>query len=60
MRKATVGAVGDGPVVVEGREDAPDRRQDVVCAPDIQKRFLLARKGRIRKVFGRGGGTDGK
>ena len=54
-----VHAVGDGPVVVEGREDILDGLQDVLDAADVQEGFLLAGEGGVGKVFRRRAGADG-
>ena len=51
--------VGDGPVVVEGREDVLDGEQDVLDAADVQEGFLLPGEGGIGQVFRRRAGTDG-
>ena len=51
--------VGDGPVVVEGREDVLDGHQDVLDAADVQEGFLLPGEGGVGKVFRRRAGADG-
>ena len=54
-----VHAVGDGPVVVEGREDVLDGGQDVLDAADVQEGFLLPGEGGVGKILRRRAGADG-
>ena len=60
VRKTLVHAVADGPVVVKAGKHFPDFVQHFFDADDIQKGFLLARKGGIRQVFSGRRRTHGK
>src|SRR5215218_6942421 len=44
-------AVGDGAVVVQGREDLPDRGQNLFDPPHVEEGLLLAGKGRVGQVL---------
>ena len=58
--EALVHAVGDGPVVVQGREHFLDGVEDVLVAVDVQEGFLLAGEGRVGQVFGSSGRAHGE
>gem|GEM_PF-3119204 len=53
-----VHAVGNGTVVEQRGEHFLGRADHVVHATDVEEGFLLAGKGRVRKVFGGGRGAD--
>ena len=55
-----VDAVGDGPVVVQGREDLLDGQQDLLDPADVEERFLLPGERCVRQVFGGGAGPYGE
>ena len=60
MGEALVDAVGDGTVVVERGKDLADVVENGVDAHHVEHRFLLAGKGGVGQVFGRGTGAHGK
>ena len=55
--EAVVHPVRDRPVVVQRREHAADRGEDVLDPADVQERLLLTRERRVRQVLRRGAGA---
>jgi len=53
-----VDAVGDRAVVVQGREDFLDPRDDGVDARDVQESLLLSGERRVRQILGGGTGAN--
>ena len=58
MGEVFVDAVGDGAVVIQGRENVFDGSHHVFKAQDIQEGFLLTGKRGIRQVFCGGRGAN--
>ena len=58
--EALVHAVGDGAVVVQRREHFLHLVHDFVDAHHVQEGFLLAGKGGVGQILGRGGRAHGK